>query len=62
MFDPQKFKHIREEKHLNQSQVARLAGVSRQAVQQWERGSTKPRLEILIKLSAELEADLQDFF
>lgn len=62
MFNPKKFKMIREREKLSQAQVARLAGISRQAVQQWERGITKPRLEILVKLSAELGADLQDFF
>ena len=42
---------IRTNAHLSQEQFAELMGVSRQAVQKWEKGTAVPDLEKLIKLS-----------
>ncbi|MFT4924903.1 MAG: transcriptional regulator with XRE-family HTH domain [Phenylobacterium sp.] len=44
---------------LNQSELSRLVGVSAQAVQQWERGSTSPRGKNLTKISNNLQQSPQ---
>lgn len=40
---------------LNQSELARMVGVSAQAVQQWEKGETTPRGKNLTKISTYLQ-------
>lgn len=40
---------------LNQSELARMVGVSAQAVQQWEKGETTPRGKNLAKISESLQ-------
>ena len=42
---------LRTQKGLSQFQLGRLLGVSDKTVSKWENGVSKPKLEILIKLS-----------
>ena len=42
---------LREQKGLTQADVARELGVTPAAVSKWENGSSKPRVEVLFRLS-----------
>ena len=43
--------HLRKEKGISQEELANIVGVSRQAVQKWESGASKPDMDNLVALS-----------
>ena len=47
----EKLIRFREEQHLSQTELARILGVTRQAVSGWERGASAPTMEKLAALS-----------
>jgi transcriptional regulator with XRE-family HTH domain len=49
---------IRKEKQISQEGLAKIIGVSRQAISRWEQGSGYPETEKLIMLSKELNVSL----
>lgn len=53
-------KKARKAKKLNQSQLARLLGVSRSTVHAWENGGPGPRLDDLPKIARELDTTVTD--
>lgn len=46
---------IREEKDMSQFQLGKLVGVSDKAVSKWENGISKPKANIVLKLSEVLD-------
>lgn len=42
---------LRKKKNLTQEQLAKMLGVTRTTVTLWERGTNKPRLEMIEKLT-----------
>ncbi len=46
-----RLKHLRQEKHLKQEQVALLVGVTKSAVSAWELDMRQPSFEILVRLA-----------
>lgn len=50
--------HIRVEFDLNQSQLAKIAGVSRFTILNWERGYTTPQPDKLKKIEAAFDVSL----
>lgn len=48
---PEKITKLRTASNMTQEQMAALLGVSRQAVQKWERGDATPELEKIIKIA-----------
>ena len=55
-----KIKLLRKNKGLNQNQLATSLNVTRQAVNQWEKDKSVPRLDKLKILSKELDCTLED--
>lgn len=53
-------RRLREEKHYSQTELAREIGVTRQAVCQWESGTTLPKHEYLRSLSAFFGVSVDD--
>ena len=52
----------RELKRLNKTQLARLMGVTRSAVSQWEKGKPTPDLKRIPLLSQVLDVPIEEFF
>ena len=42
---------LREKKGMTQAEIANMLGVTTAAVSKWENGSSKPRVDVLIKLA-----------
>lgn len=57
-----RIKELREQKNLSQNSLAVLLGVTQGAVHQWESGITKPRANILIKISNIFGCTIDDLF
>ena len=53
-------KRFRELKHESQAELAKLLDVDRSAVNQWEKGRTKPRLSHLRTLAEHFEVPFDD--
>ena len=53
-------KTLRQERHLNQQQLANLVGVSQQCISEWENGNTEPTLSALWELSDALEISIDE--
>lgn len=53
-------KHLRHRMGLRQSDVARMLGVERSTVANWERGVKQPSLDTLIKLSETFGVSLDE--
>lgn len=49
---------LRKRRGMSQEELANQLGVTRQAISNWERGMTQPDLEMLMKLAAIFETDL----
>lgn len=56
-----KFVAIREEKRLNQDEMAELLGISTSAYARMERNEVSPDIEQLVKYSQKLEVPIQEF-
>lgn len=56
----QKIKELRTEKKLTQEAVGRILGVSRQAINQWEKEQTTPRIKRIYQLAKVLNCQLKD--
>src|SRR5262249_42607797 len=54
------FRQARIEKELSQAQIARMFGVSKSAVNQWESGKNRPDQSRLIRLSDVLNINVAD--
>ena len=50
-------KALRRRQHLSQKELAALVGVSHQAIEQWEAGTTQPRRAHIPKLAEALGVD-----
>lgn len=58
-----RLKEAREEKELNQEQLAKLVGaMGKSSVSNWENGYSTPTLETAIKLSRVLNKDIEFLF
>jgi len=58
-----RLKKAREEKRLNQEQLAKLVGTTgKSSVSNWENGYSTPTLETAIKLSRILDKDVEFLF
>jgi len=58
-----RLKKAREEKSLNQEQLAKLVGaIGKSSVSNWENGHSSPTLETAIKLSRILNKDVEYLF
>lgn len=53
-------KRIRKSENLSQDMLAEKLGVTRQAVSNWERGSSYPDLDMLVQISEALHIDPND--
>lgn len=53
---------FRKERGLNQSEMAKKLGISRQALHALERGISKPSLDLVAKMEAFFDASWRDFF
>jgi len=60
-FDGAALKRCREESGLTQTELARLIGVTRGAVAQWESGTREPSFGNAVALAAALAVDMQVF-
>lgn len=54
-------KRIRDENGLSQKDLAAMAQVDPNTISNYERGKTKPRYDVLLRLSAALNTDLYEF-
>ena len=54
----QLLKHLREERNLTQTELARRVMVTRQAVSRWETGETQPNTDTLQLLSREFDVSI----
>lgn len=52
----QRIKELRNDCELTQKELAQLIGVAQNTITQYENGSTKPSLEVLVKLADALNA------
>ena len=50
----------RKQKHMTQQQLADAVGVTQGAVNQWEKGVTKPKIETLVAMSKLFGCTLED--
>lgn len=55
-------KEIREEKGLTQIEMARQLEVDQTAVSQWERGVSKPRIKVAMKMMEKFGCSLDDIY
>lgn len=54
--------HKRRTKGLNQAEVAKMVGCTKNAVSQWETGKTRPNSRFLFRLSTALNVDPSYFY
>lgn len=59
---PNRLKLLREKKGLSQAELARLAGVTRQALSAVEANKQDPSLQLALKISRILTADIEEIF
>lgn len=57
-----KLKQYRTKKGLNQEELGRLVGVSRQTISLIERGDYNPSITVCLKLSKVLETKVENIF
>lgn len=50
----------RKQKNMTQQQLADAVGVTQGAVNQWEKGATKPKLETLVAMAKLFDCTLED--
>lgn len=55
-----KIKDLRVARNLTQEELAKLAKVKRSTVAMWETGKSKPRADVLLKLSKILQCSIDD--
>lgn len=55
-----KIKDLRVSRNLTQEELAKLAKVKRSTVAMWEIGKSKPRADMLLKLSKILQCSIDD--
>ena len=53
-------KYLRESHGMKQPDIAKIAGVSFQAVSAWERGKKSPRMDSVIKIAEHFNINLSD--
>lgn len=53
-----KIKELRQSKKLTQAELAKLLGIDRTTVSQWEIGKNKPRANMLLQLADIFECDV----
>lgn len=58
---PDNLKRLRQAKKMSQAEVGDLVGVTRSAVQQWEKGDTVPALEKLFELARFFDISIAEF-
>jgi transcriptional regulator with XRE-family HTH domain len=58
---PEKLKQLRQAKKMSQAEVGDLVGVTRSAVQQWEKAKTIPDLEKLFELARFFDISIPEF-
>ncbi len=58
----QTIKEFRTVKKLSQEDIGKVFGVSRQAINQWEKGQTQPRIKRIGKLAELFGCNIQDLF
>ena len=51
---------LREKKGMTQAEIANMLGVTAAAVSKWENGSSKPRVDVLIKLAKILDVRVEE--
>ncbi len=51
---------LREKKGMTQAEIANMLGVTTAAVSKWENGSSKPRVDVLIKLAKILDVRVEE--
>ena len=51
---------LREKKGMTQAEIANMLGVTAAAVSKWENGSSKPRVDVLIKLAQILDVRVEE--
>lgn len=56
-----KLRELREAAHLNQSDIARIAGVDLKTAGSWDRGKTYPKADAIWLLCEALNTDPNDF-
>lgn len=61
MFFSELLRELRTEKGYSQKKLADLSGISQAAIYQWEKGTRKPKIEQLKKLSIALDVPLRTF-
>lgn len=57
-----KLKIFRNEKKMNQEELGRLVGVSRQTISLIERGDYNPSITVCLKLAKVLEKNVEEIF
>ncbi len=57
-----KLKEIRLDKKINQTEMAKLCGVSRQTIHAIEVSKYTPSVELALKLSKKLEVSVEEIF
>ena len=57
----EKYEKARDEKGLNNNQVAKLSGVSNTTLSAWKRGIYKPKADKLVKIAEALDKPLEYF-
>lgn len=60
MYLSQNLKYLREQKGLNQRDLAKLLGVSNGAIGMWETGEREPNIEMIVRLAEYFGVTLDD--
>lgn len=55
-------KNLREERNISQYALAKMLGVTQQAVDQWERSKTNPKKKTLEKISSMFNVSVDEIF
>lgn len=55
-------KKLREERNISQYALAKMLGISQQAIDQWERSKTSPRRKTLEKISSMFNVSVDEIF
>lgn len=61
-FRQEKLRALREALGYSQDEFGKLVGVTKQAISQWEAGTTVPSLESLARIASATGAKIESFF
>ena len=53
---------LREARHLSQSELGRILGVTNKAVSKWENGAAYPSTELMLPLAQALGVTIEDLY